>query len=219
MTNQSHFQKKPNRSNPSQTDTTHLEARTNTHLEHTMSPWPPDLTDEQAKTLARIATTYSLSHGMIHLHARPIQPRIPGSAIYAPLTLLPAPFPRPLFQMALRLQRIYNILYSRIAMDEEFLDDIFNTDHGIGEVDDYVGQLWKGWKQLRDEGVAQVSSPFFAKALFGMGISSVTYPVSRVGSFLSSDQHFLALAFRKKKKFFSGLGDLSGFPVLCVWSF
>lgn len=43
-------------------------------------------------------------------------------------------------------------------MDEEFLDNVMGTDHGVGKVDDFIGQLWTGWKQLRDEGLAQVST-------------------------------------------------------------
>ena len=41
-------------------------------------------------------------------------------------------------------------------MDEEFLDRVMGADQGIGKVDDFIGQLWRGWKQLRDEGLVQV---------------------------------------------------------------
>lgn len=40
-------------------------------------------------------------------------------------------------------------------MDEEFLDRVMGTETGVGKVDDFIGQLWTGWKQLRDEGLAQ----------------------------------------------------------------
>jgi hypothetical protein len=36
---------------------------------------------------------------------------------------------------------------------------------GVGKVDAFVGQLWKGWKQLRDEGIAQESSMFSSSVL------------------------------------------------------
>lgn len=41
-------------------------------------------------------------------------------------------------------------------MDEDFLDRVMGADHGVGKVDDFIGQLWAGWKRLRDEGLAQV---------------------------------------------------------------
>jgi hypothetical protein len=84
------------------------------------------------------------------------QPSAPTSAIHAPLSLVPFPFPRRLFRLAQRLQRIYNVLYARIAMDEDFLDEVMGAVQGVGKVDQFVGQLWTGWKQLRDEGLVQV---------------------------------------------------------------
>lgn len=41
-------------------------------------------------------------------------------------------------------------------MDEEFLDRVMGADQGVGKVDDFIGQLWNGWKRLRDEGLVQV---------------------------------------------------------------
>jgi glutathione synthase len=78
----------------------------------------------------------------------------PNSAIHAPFTLLPTPFPRKLFERAHWLQRMYDILYARVAMDTEFLDHVMGTE-GVGAVDDFVASLWKGWKSLRDEGIVQ----------------------------------------------------------------
>lgn len=40
-------------------------------------------------------------------------------------------------------------------MDEEFLDSIMG-EQGVGRVDDFTGQLWKSWKRIRDDGIAQV---------------------------------------------------------------
>ena len=59
-------------------------------------------------------------------------------------------------------------------MDEEFLDEVFNADNAIGEVDEFVGQLWKGWKKLRDEGLAQVRlRRCFHKAQYHIFFSSI----------------------------------------------
>jgi hypothetical protein len=120
------------------------------------SDWPPTLPDPQLDALTLSATTYALSHGLLYLPPTNHQPPAPSSAIHAPLSLFPSPFPRRLFELARRLQRTYNILYARIAMDEDFLDSTMGAVHGVGKVDDFVGQLWTGWKQLRDEGLAQV---------------------------------------------------------------
>lgn len=41
-------------------------------------------------------------------------------------------------------------------MDEEFLDRVMGAEEGVGKVDDFIGELWRGWKKLRDNGLAQV---------------------------------------------------------------
>ena len=48
-------------------------------------------------------------------------------------------------------------------MDEEFLDQIMGAETGVGKVDNFIGQLWTGWKQLRDEGLVQVRTHLFFK--------------------------------------------------------
>ncbi|KAK0239080.1 glutathione synthetase, partial [Armillaria nabsnona] len=92
----------------------------------------------------------SLAHGLLYL---PLQPLLlPTSAIHAPLSLLPSPFHRRLFDFAQRIQSTYNVLYSRIAMDKDFLDQIMGTERGVGKVDTFTGQLWSGCKEIRDQG-------------------------------------------------------------------
>lgn len=118
--------------------------------------WPPSLTADQLKKLTLCATSYALCHGLLYLPPAERQPTVPSAAIHAPLSLFPSPFPRGLFEQGRRIQRTYNILYSRIAMDEEFLDKIMGAEEGVGKVDDFIGQLWRGWKKLRDAGLAQV---------------------------------------------------------------
>lgn len=120
------------------------------------SEWPPALSEDQVDALTLYATTYALSHGLLYLPPIQPQPPIPTSAIHAPLSLFPSPFPRRLFELAQRLQNTYNVLYARIAMDEEFLDRVMGTEQGVGKVDDFVGQLWSGWKRIRDGGCTQV---------------------------------------------------------------
>ncbi|EKM79502.1 hypothetical protein AGABI1DRAFT_59176 [Agaricus bisporus var. burnettii JB137-S8] len=117
--------------------------------------WPPTLTEAQLEELSVYATTYALSHGLLYLPPAPSLPKVPTAAIHAPLALFPSPLPRKLFEQATRLQRIYNVLYSRVALDDEFLDQVMGVETGVGKVDDFIGQLWRGWKALRDEGIDQ----------------------------------------------------------------
>ncbi|PFH54004.1 hypothetical protein AMATHDRAFT_78746 [Amanita thiersii Skay4041] len=119
------------------------------------SLWPPNLSPTQLETLTLQATTYAFAHGLLYLPSIYPQPPAPNSAIHAPISLFPSPFPNKLFLQAKRFQRIYNVLYSRIAMDEEFLDQVMGAETGVGRVDDFIGQLWKGWKQLREQGLVQ----------------------------------------------------------------
>jgi glutathione synthase len=114
--------------------------------------WPPKLSDEQLAILVANASTFSLAHGLLYLPpGYPLDSPPPQAAIHAPLSLIPSPFPKDLFATARRLQRTYNTLYARIAMDIAFLDDIMGAEKGVGRVDDYIGTLWRGWKRLRDE--------------------------------------------------------------------
>ncbi|KAG6902416.1 hypothetical protein C0995_000342 [Termitomyces sp. Mi166 len=120
-----------------------------------LSEWPPALTKAQIDELTLLATSYAFSTGLLYLPPAERQPTVPESAVHAPLALFPSPFPRSLFEQAKRIQGIYNILYARIALDEEFLDRIMGTENGVGKVDDFIGQLWTGWRGLRDKGLAQ----------------------------------------------------------------
>ncbi|KAH7885005.1 glutathione synthase [Phlebopus sp. FC_14] len=117
--------------------------------------WPPALTDAQLETLVHHATTYALAHGLAYLPPAPTQPPAPSSAIHAPISLLPAPVPRSLFYRAQKLQSLYNKLYARVAMDDEFLDRVMGAVDGVGRADEFTGTLWRGWKQIRDEGIVQ----------------------------------------------------------------
>ncbi|KAG6820122.1 hypothetical protein H0H93_005128 [Arthromyces matolae] len=120
-----------------------------------LSEWPPVLNKAQIDELTLLATSYAFSTGLLYLPPGERQPPIPEFTIHAPLALFPSPFPRNLFEQAKRIQGIYNVLYARIALDNDFLDRIMGTENGVGKVDDFIGQLWTGWKALRDKGLAQ----------------------------------------------------------------
>lgn len=118
--------------------------------------WPPKLSKEQLEILTLHAKTYALSTGLLYLPPVGQQSTIPSAAIHAPFSLFPSPFPRRLFEKAQRIQKAYNILYARVAMDENFLDNVMGAELGLGKVDDFIGELWRGWKQLREAELVQV---------------------------------------------------------------
>jgi hypothetical protein len=121
------------------------------------SQWPPELSEDKLQALVEQAILFALSHGLLHLPPpTTAQARVPTAAIHVPFALFPALFPRRLFLHAQKLQRMYNILYTRVAMDEEFLDCVMGEFEGVGKVDRFVGCLWRIWKDLRCEGLAQV---------------------------------------------------------------
>ena len=121
-----------------------------------LQQWPAAITEDQRDALTLLATTYALSHGLIYLPPADVQPPAPTSAIHAPIALFPSPFPRAQFELARKLQRKYNVLYARVAMDEAFLDRVMGAEWGVGRVAEFSGQLWRIWKRLREEGIAQV---------------------------------------------------------------
>ena len=121
--------------------------------------WPPKFTDEQLKQLTLQATTYALSHSLLYLPVSVDPPPAPTSAIHAPLSLLPAPFPQALFEKVKRLQAVYNVLYARIALDTEFLDNIMGEGGGVADVDSFTRELWRAWRNIREQGLPEVRTP------------------------------------------------------------
>ncbi|KAJ9121782.1 hypothetical protein QFC22_002404 [Naganishia vaughanmartiniae] len=109
--------------------------------------WPPTFTPEQQAKLLLLASTYALSHGFTLLPPNPTSP--PTSAIPAPLSLCPTPFPRELYDLAVRIQPAYNALYVNVTKDVEFLDRVMGG--VVSKVDEFQGELWRCWKECRDE--------------------------------------------------------------------
>lgn len=120
----------------------------------TLPPWPPQLEDAQREELTELAANWALSHGLVYF---PVSPTERGTAIHAPFTLLPTPFPRALFERAQEIQKAYNLLYSRVALDREFLDSVMGDSGGVSDVDPFTRDLWKTWKDVRDLPNQQVS--------------------------------------------------------------
>lgn len=122
--------------------------------------WPPTLQTDQLEHLTLLATTYALSHSLLYLPPHTPEsppPPTPTSAIHAPFSLFPTPIPRTQFDLAKKLQKAYNTLYARVAMDEKFLDEVMG-ESGVASVDDFTGELWRRWKAIREQGIVQVSA-------------------------------------------------------------
>lgn len=77
------------------------------------------------------------------------------ATIHAPISLLPTPFPRRLYEQSQRLQPLYNDLYARITLNDEFLERVVGGN--VVLVDEFQARLWQLYKEIRNEGVAQVS--------------------------------------------------------------
>ena len=54
---------------------------------------------------------------------------------------------------------MYNALYARIALDWEFLDRVMGG--SVSKVDSFQGELWRGWKNVREELVQVCQSRFY----------------------------------------------------------
>lgn len=123
-------------------------------LPRSLPTWPPTLTHEQYDYLLLLSTTYALSHGFTLLPPNPTTPQTHTFA--APLSLFPSPFPRHLYDLAKEIQPVYNALYARIALDWDFLDRVMGG--SVSKVDSFQGELWRGWRRVRDE-LVQVCRP------------------------------------------------------------
>ncbi|GAA6016177.1 hypothetical protein JCM11491_003758 [Sporobolomyces phaffii] len=111
--------------------------------------YPPRTTREQEAALLEVASDYSLSHGLV---LRPVS-LATTSAIHAPYSLYPTPFPRHLFDQAVDLQPSYNRLYAHITTDDAFLDRVVGGN--VAKVDDFQRELYDIWQTVKREGIKQ----------------------------------------------------------------
>ncbi|BGP33825.1 Glutathione synthetase [Rhodotorula toruloides] len=113
------------------------------------SAWPPKLSEEHEQHVLAQAADWALAHGLV---LRPLDAST-ASAIHAPYSLFPSPFPRHLFEEAKRLQPLYNDLYARITADDAFLEQVVGG--AVSKVDEFQGRLYEIWKQVKKEGIKQ----------------------------------------------------------------
>ncbi|KAI5806467.1 glutathione synthase [Peziza echinospora] len=119
-----------------------------------MASYPPALTQGQSDFLLASFTDWSLSHGLAVRPPASFVAENPNNALasHAPVSLFPSPFPRAAFEEARSLQTAYNALYAAIASDEEWLAPIIDD---IASVDDFIGQLWAVYKEVKAVGFVQ----------------------------------------------------------------
>lgn len=90
--------------------------------------YPPDLSDEQRDYLLTNLKDWSIAHGLAvrpaPSYVAPEQDPAGALATTAPVTLFPSLFPRVCFEQATAVARAYNDLYSAIASDEGWLQEI-----------------------------------------------------------------------------------------------
>lgn len=71
---------------------------------------------------------------------------------FAPFTLLPSPVPRVLFEQAKSVQEDFNLLVDRLSQNPSFLE---NTLSSTVKVDDFIKRLFKIYRRVLSEGLAQ----------------------------------------------------------------
>lgn len=123
------------------------------------SPYPPELTPARYSHLLELASDYALSHGLVLRPASaPNSTPSTTAAIHAPYALFPSPFPKELFEEAKSLQELYNTLYAKVTLDEEFLEEVVGG--AVAKVDEFQGKLYELWKKVSSEGIRQVRLVF-----------------------------------------------------------
>jgi glutathione synthase len=118
--------------------------------------WPPACDADHRDRLVKEAVDWALGHALVlRTPAAALGgPPSSTSVVHGPITLLPTPFPRQLFEEAVRVQTPYNALYAHISCDKAFLTKVIGQ--AVARVDEFQGRLWALWQQVTDEGIAQV---------------------------------------------------------------
>lgn len=88
--------------------------------------YPPDITDAETADLVVAIKDWTAGNGLV---IRPPPAVIAAeadpkgiTAVSAPVTLFPSPFPKACFAQARSVQESYNTLYSAVARDEALLE-------------------------------------------------------------------------------------------------
>ncbi|CBQ69912.1 related to glutathione synthase [Sporisorium reilianum SRZ2] len=127
----------------------------------TLPAWPPSLPDDARDYLSTQATDYALAHGIVYrpVPVAPSTAPASDSAIHAPFSLLPSPFPRALFEKAQSIQPAYDLLYAQVSSDHAFLQRVIGE--SVVHVDEFQKQLWDIYVAVKDDLVQPLSLGLF----------------------------------------------------------
>lgn len=144
--------------------------------------WPPHLRDDQRDYLSTQATDYALAHGIVYrpLPSAPSLTPPSDSAIHAPFSLLPSPFPRALFDKAQTIQPAYDLLYAQVSSDHSFLQRVIGE--SVVQVDEFQKQLWDIYVAVKDELVQPFSLGLFRSDYLLHDAQSEKAPGEEMGS-------------------------------------
>ncbi|RKP24273.1 glutathione synthase [Syncephalis pseudoplumigaleata] len=110
--------------------------------------YPPDLSPSQLDELLDTAVDWGSAHGLVV--GAPDAPT--QRLVHAPFALLPSPFPRGCFEEARALQALFNELMDRVACDDAFLTDIFES---VSKVDPFMRRLYDIYRKVKEQGIKQ----------------------------------------------------------------
>ncbi|PHH85297.1 hypothetical protein CDD83_628 [Cordyceps sp. RAO-2017] len=145
-----------------------------------MDAYPPPLTEAERDGLVQAVKDWSMANGLAVRTPPAVLPAEADpagiTAIGAPVTLFPSPFPRVCFDQAVAVQRTYNELYAAVSRDEDFLADVVKQ---VGDGDDFIQNLWQIHLRVKQEGYTQPLS---------LGLFRSDYMVHQDGSTLQAKQ-------------------------------
>jgi glutathione synthase len=107
-----------------------------------MFDWPPQLPKEKLNQLSSIAIDWATLNGLV---IRSMTNDIP-TAVHAPFSLFPCPFPLKPFERAIKLQPLFNLLVDKVARDDEFLCSIMDS---LSTADEFTNQIYQIYLKTR----------------------------------------------------------------------
>ena len=101
---------------------------------------PADLSDDAVRSMREEAVSWAAQHGLlVCLESDESGRAMCASFTHAPMSLLPTPFPRDVFELALRVSPSFAALSDAVSRDDEFLR---TTLAGVVKTDDFTRRIW-----------------------------------------------------------------------------
>ena len=101
---------------------------------------PADLSDETIRSMRDEAVSWAAQHGLlVGLDSDESGQAMCASFTHAPMSLLPTPFPREVFELALRVSPSFAALCDAVSRDDEFLR---TTLAGVIKTDEFTRRIW-----------------------------------------------------------------------------